>query len=453
MEQKQFMLYGYSCPTDGSYFVDEQKFWTGTDYRTAERYAEYRDCGFNVLLHEGNDPYWGEPFETSNLKMVMDRAQSVGLKVLVYDRRIHDLSTHETLVGGEGLFADETELEKYVLDCMKDYTKHPTFLGVQFIDEPNYRLFPTIGILYRLIKKHYPDAFVKVNLFPAVKWVKASFSPDENLTVPQRYEQYMRSFLRETGADYLMFDSYPMARTNDYTYWIRPDHFDSLQVAVKLCKEKKISLYVVAQTCSHSFQHYMCTRKVSRADMYWQIHLLAGLGVRRIMYFTYWRKQMNRVEGEWFYNDGSSIMTQTGERNPLYYWLKEIHTQLQRFAPILLEYRFSGLCFVRGAANRADYANLYETYELDSVRAAECSREGIFVLTELEKTGSKLIMIENICDPEVHGGPEQIRVMFKGNIRQTFRIDGGKAIPAGGDSIELELRAGEAVFLDVEEAK
>ncbi len=42
---------------------------------------------------------------------------------------------------------------------------------------------------------------------------------------------------------------------------------------------------------------------------------------------------------------------------------------------------------------------------------------------------------------------------FKGNIRQTFRIDGGKAIPAGGDSIELGLRAGEAVFLDVEEAK
>ena len=70
----EFLTYGYTGPTDGTWFRDDEQYNTGEDYRTTERYAEYKDAGFNVLLLQGNEPYNGEPFETSILKRNMDRA-------------------------------------------------------------------------------------------------------------------------------------------------------------------------------------------------------------------------------------------------------------------------------------------------------------------------------------------------------------------------------------------
>ena len=450
--QDKFILYGYSCPTDGSYFMDGREYSVGEDFRTVERYIEYKDCGFNILLHEGNDPYVGDAFGTSNLKSVMDKAEKAGLKVICFDQRIHDLSTHENLVGAGRPFRNDEELEKYILHCMKDYTLHPTFFGVQLVDEPGYRLFPTIGRIYKIIKKHYPDCFVKVNLFPAVKWVKDQFSPDEDKTVPERYEQYLRAFIRETNADYLMFDSYPMCIENKPdSYWIRPDHFDSLQAAVKVCKEKNLELYVVTQTCSHSFNGEMCTRKCSDKDMYWLTNLLVGLGVSRIMYFTYWRKQVNRAEGEWFYDDGSSIMYQNGEKTALYDCLKKIHSELQNFAPVILSYKFDALKFFRGKSNSADYANTYHEYNFDRIDNVKCSDDGLFIVTLLKKSGSYMLMIENINDPDVFvGKTETISFTSKGKVKAVYE-KGEKIRCSFNKEIRAELASGQAIFIEIEE--
>ena len=44
----------------------------GTDFRTYDRYVEYKNCGFTDIMLAGEDKYEGEPYETSDIKMLLD---------------------------------------------------------------------------------------------------------------------------------------------------------------------------------------------------------------------------------------------------------------------------------------------------------------------------------------------------------------------------------------------
>ena len=127
----EFITYGYTGPTDGTWFRDEEQYNTGEDYRTVARYREYKEAGYNTLLLQGNDPYRGEPFETSKLKEIMDMSQEAGIeRVIVFDTRIESLSCSEKPIVGEGCqFATEEELVAYIQTCLSDYKDHPVFYG------------------------------------------------------------------------------------------------------------------------------------------------------------------------------------------------------------------------------------------------------------------------------------------------------------------------------------
>jgi hypothetical protein len=134
----EFGLYGYSPPTDGTYRVDGEIKTTGEDYRTVERYREYKDAGFNILLMQHTSRYEGEDWETSSAKMVMDRAIEAGLnKAIINDKRIWDLCREEDGIIGEGKpFIDETALDTFLSECISVYKTHPAFYGIQLLDEP-----------------------------------------------------------------------------------------------------------------------------------------------------------------------------------------------------------------------------------------------------------------------------------------------------------------------------
>lgn len=133
----EFLTYGYTGPTDGTWFRDDEQYNVGEDFRTVERYKEYKDAGFNVLLLQGNEPYRGEKFETSQLKQTMDRAYEAGVKrVIVFDSRIEALSESRTPIVGEGkTFADYEALVAFIRTCLNDYKDHPAFFGVMLVDE------------------------------------------------------------------------------------------------------------------------------------------------------------------------------------------------------------------------------------------------------------------------------------------------------------------------------
>ena len=464
-----FPLYAYSGPTDGTYTENNVRYDTGVDYRTEERYREYAECGFNILLLQGNDPYEGEPFGTSQTKKNMDNAQKAGLKVIVFDSRLHKLSIQESSLVStpetrdESRIAEHTQfetaeaLQAFVADCMKDYAAHPAFYGIQLKDEPSHLMFQAMGETYRAVKAVSQDAFVQCNLLPMLSnpalLPRYSDLGTDLAQLETYYRAYLEKFLDKSGADYILFDSYPMLQNDAGGKNIASLHIRGLQIAAETAKARGVRLYNVAQTVAHDAGGKRSTRKCGKGEMYWQTNLLMGMGVKQISYFTYWRKQDNSA-GEYFYGD-ASIMSQTGEKNPLYGYLQMIHGEMQKLGKVILHFDWQATSYAVGTP--LDFSMSWlggvENQRLEKVVEHRVKQGGVSLVSELKdaKNGQYGYMIQNVLDPawaelgantvseitlKFDGAFRRLAVYEKGNVRyvelasdQTYtcKLDAGYA--------------------------
>lgn len=161
--KKPMEVFAFYGPCDGK--LDNGKpMGDGTDFRIKERYIEYKECGFDILLIEDEAVYNGEPFMTSKTKEVMDICYEIGLKVIVLDRRIYYLAI-KGFKGKEidGFTINSTEdLHKLVAFYMKDYMHHPAFMGVYIMDEPIVEQLDDVSAIVGAIKAAKSDCYVHI---------------------------------------------------------------------------------------------------------------------------------------------------------------------------------------------------------------------------------------------------------------------------------------------------
>ena len=399
----EFLTYGYTGPTDGTWFRDDEQYNTGEDYRTTERYAEYKDAGFNVLLLQGNEPYNGEPFETSILKRTMDRAYEAGIKkVIVYDSRIFNLSASEVPIVGEGRkFATEDDLVEFIRTCLADYKDHPAFFGVMLVDEPFYDVLPQAALTYKACEKALDGIYVQLNLLPLDNTASSGRFQDPDgefasLNVYDQYELYLRQFCEWSGCDRICMDSYPIRQ---YTksgvaseYYILDTHLRNLRILNKVAKEFNCKLDAVAQTMGMGqlSGDTVYLKSPDRSEMYWQMNAYMGFGIKTFASFTYWNKQQNSVNNEFY--DGSAYITRKGERTPLYYSMQKIHREMQEFAPVLLNFDYCGMRYYYTKPSS------YSTLHLSSAFGADEEQDKFSELSDVKVGTSQMAMVTELKD-------------------------------------------------------
>ena len=87
--RKQFDFYAYTSNTAGKYYIGGVEYFYGEDFRSARRYKEYKDTGFNMLLLQHENSYSGEKFEGSACHKCMTEAYKAGLdRIIVSDTRL-----------------------------------------------------------------------------------------------------------------------------------------------------------------------------------------------------------------------------------------------------------------------------------------------------------------------------------------------------------------------------
>lgn len=213
-------MYAYIPPTNGHYTTEHDSIVYGESNITKERYQEYKDCGFNILLSD--DEFYGgsmktptvesdkKYFETSQTKEILDLCQKVGLKAIVFDYRVWRLSRSETSLIRKGdvteplwfwcsdivYYPEEVEydatkkiitlqdgsqrnvdfvqyqfdsmeaLQEYIKIVMSSYRDHPAFYGIRFLDEPSEAKLTAVGQTTKAIKNIYPECYVLTCLHP-----------------------------------------------------------------------------------------------------------------------------------------------------------------------------------------------------------------------------------------------------------------------------------------------
>ena len=481
---KKVSLYAYAPPGNGVYTIDG-KSYQATDengnpvtFQTVEKYREYKDCGFDTIMFQADDPYRGEAFETSHIKDLLDMAQEVGLRAIMFDTRLHNLSASEKPIVGKGCtitdadyiayvksegidvkysgsnaqMETQEDLNEYVRYCMKDYSEHPAFYGLLLRDEPTYKMLPALGAVIKGIKSIKPDCLAQCNLFPlhdgkTYQYYKEDATED---TILSSYKWYIEEFLNQSGSDYVMMDSYPMTVESGNSI-IKGQHIKGMQIIADVCKEKGVDFYMVIQSSSWSNNGVRKTRAVLEEDLYWQWYTCLGMGVKQISYFTYQRKRTNVTTGEYF-DDGTSFITSNGEKTPLYTWAENVHSEMQNLVKVVFNFDYVGLRSYVGIPSPCNIGflqGLNET-EFKKISKVKTSEGSVLLVTEMyDKTKNRYgYMIINAADPQAEASliaevaftdAKAVSVYSDGKNEQKMLNDDG--------SIKFMLTPGRAVFV------
>ena len=453
---KEFILYGYSGPTDGTWRIERPEgnlfFFEGEDFRTVERYREYADCGFNTLFIQGNEPYVGEDFSTSALKSTMDKAIKAGLRrIIVHDSRLFNLSCSQTGLVGEGLrFSTQKQLEDYILYCIKDYRKHPAFFGFMLIDEPTYKCFTAISEIVRATKKVAPEVFVQCNLLPLYHASHRLFSERGQVADLQDvkllfelFREYIVSYLDKTEMPYLLYDSYPMRCEPETGNFLLRYHIPGLQISAEETKKRNRDFYLVCQSVCYYTNDRIRFRYLEESDMRWQINCALAFGVKSVSYYTYWAKQQNGDLG--YHLDGSSFIYRNGKKAPLYYIMQKIHAEMKVVTPYLLDCKYVKSTYYSTSESAPEFLALMEKCDLSDSVKLTCSENAAIVITELkhEHSGDKVICLFNANDPKGNYALfTEISPIFGGKVVRTFSLKH----PEGETYEKLKLDAGDGIF-------
>lgn len=420
----EFVTFGYTPPTGGHYYEDGITISTGQDFRTPERYKEYKEAGLNTLMFQTEDQYNGEDYQSSNLKRLLGYAEEAGIKkVIICDARIMALSRRDTpLVGEDKEFATQEELNELIASYIAPYADEKLFFGLIIADEPSYKLLPAFGAVYRAIKAFNPDIYIQSNLLPFYNYenVFALYAPPGMFTFAQiedAYRYYLDQFRENSQADKILMDSYPFLIDGGGNTYIREKYFRGIQILADYCKEHNLRFEGVAQSFGGKVSNRPQWSCPTISSLSWQINSYLGVGMKTIGYFTYWRKVMNSSlpNGEWF-NDGESFITNNGTRTQTYYNAQIVNKEIQRMAHVLEHYRYQGMTTYIAAPTI--YPSTYASVEDDSfalfTKDKFTQTEGsIAVISELkdEKQDTYMYCVLNGFDPYLRKNPENNLIM------------------------------------------
>ncbi len=468
----QFDAYAYSGPNPGYWTLDGERIDMGEDFRTVERFKEYKDAGFNIYLpghdvsiNSDDQEKWAQE------SVYVDRAYEAGVKTILNDQRLQSLSMKgSSLIGvddpeteevEEYPYASEAELDAYVAECLELYKDHPGFYGLMLGDEPRWWHVESYGQMYRALKRVAPDIYIQYNLLPTVSTMgqmNELFAPVEGQEfntleeeILARYEQYLNSFLDVMpGVEYLQYDDYPM--TPGY---INELYIPTLQVAAKVAKERGIQLKIVNQTFAMRWNGEVNKRTVNEKDARWLNNMLIGFGVKEISYFTYWVKSDNRTDGE-FFIDGASFMTRAGEKTDIYYFMQKIIAENQKFAPTILNFEYQGS---RGYVNAPTYfysqhmSLVNNDYTFQKVTDVNIDKECAMMTELYDKENNRFMyMVMNTVDTMNRGSKsyQTTSVTFASEYTHVVVYKNGVGTPqklSAGNKIAVELTPGEAAYL------
>lgn len=441
MSKHNMHIMAYTPPTNGQLDIGGIHYEMGQDFRTLERYQEYRECGFDILMQAGETKYTGEPFETSDLKYMMDLAEQADLKFLVFDQRIIDLAGDNTYGVDDlicGRFQNTRELNEYVLSCIEPYMNHPAFYGVILGDEPSVAATYNLKNICDAIKAVRPEIYIHDCFLPALSkraYSSPKFFPNEDLTEGEAFRKYIEAMI-STGIGVFDYDDYPFGMWKGKNSFNK-NYIRNLQIASETTKECNTDLYFTIQ--SFSSGRYDEFRKVDREDIQYQVNIALGFAVKRISYFTYWRFQ---TRPEYFFS--SAIMNDDGSKI-IYDEVQAANAYIQKVFPHVKDYNYEKTQLVYTGSKPRAFTNVKSKKIgfFESITASE-----IALVNELTDGDKHAYMIfnatdtyekkSNVVELTLKTGVSSLRALVKGEEKQLAVADG---------RISIELEPGEAIWI------
>ena len=456
---------------------------TAVDFRTAENYSTYLNAGLNVLLLQANESYNGTNYDSTLGKYATEAVKAGITKIIVFDSRIQKLSASKTAIVGTGAqFATVDELNTYVANCLNDYKSKSWFYGVMLVDEPNWQTLPNLGLVYKAIKKACPSAYVQTNLLPLSAGQNTNYVPTEDNDTYQTYKTYVQTYFGYTASlyadsdmyeaykqyltafatfaspDRICFDSYPIRA--DQPNYLLSTHFAGLQIAANVAKQFNIEIAGVIGAAGTVDSTGTAKHKApTEEELLWQFNAYMMFGCKSFAYFTYQTKQ-NVTDGSLYYVDGTSAVNRLGQTTETYDAITKINTNMQAFAPTMLDYDYVGMQTIvkkgltataptvfNGTSNDTfscvSSLEITDTTTLKEVRTA--------AVTELynEQTKTYMYAVLNANEPSANDLDETVKLTLNGSFTYAEVWTNGtkQVVEITNGTVSVTVSAGTASYI------
>ncbi len=391
-DDREVQLLGYVNPTNGDYTFDNIPMNDGVDFRTVERFKEYKDAGLNVAFARYDSALPADvtkdTWKDSDTKVLCDKAYEAGLdKILITDLYINDLitgwvntSSNTSYLIGEGpdyRFSSEAELDADLTQRLAIYKDTPGFYGIIMLDEPRYYYLENYGLVYNSLRRIAPDMYFYNNLHychnnmgPITGNDKLYLDPDKwkeekgtDVTIEEAYSQYLTTFFENTGAKNLAIDIYPFEPQAEKRLDI---YFCNAQILKKHCDKYGADMSFTGQSITYITNGKYSGRIMTKNDLWLQMNTMLGFGATSFQYYTYFPYPSYRANG----TSIGSFIDRKGNKTSVYYDAQSVNLAVQKFDHILLNYDFQGAKFYLASmienASSSSYLGSVESLTFDN---------------------------------------------------------------------------------------
>ena len=334
---QNFNLYAFYGPSKGTR-QGGVPMGDGTDMRTKERYQEYKDAGFNILLIENEAPYSGEEWSTSDCKRVMDICFEIGLDVIVHDTRFYRLATNETPIIGQTIngikIKTQEDFNQVAAEYMKDYMKHPAFYGIYVIDEPFDEKMANCAMITTAIKSVNPDVYVHTCLMTGqaqdyIDGEKGKFI--DSGWVDLVYDSYHALFTREEKSKPGYYDpDEDIDRQN-------PSYISTLDKFARLSKKYDMNFTAVTLQSyggDYNGADQSGWRNTDEIDMRYAAYVTMAYAPNNMVWYHYWScpyGEQKPIDSAWIDQYGNKLWYDVG---------KQINTEMLDIGSTLSHFDF-----------------------------------------------------------------------------------------------------------------
>lgn len=405
---------------------------------TEEAFKQYKDAGFNVLSFTNHD---AQPRSSENQYYIgskrtmeaLELCKKVGIDVYI----AYGASWFNRANEGDEYF-DVTPFSKH--DYYGEYMD--IIRGIHINDEPNKEEMEAVSAkeLIDDFKKVYPDKKYIVNLIP----ITANASGWGYTTYQHLLDDYGERIMSQFENPYISLDLYPFHVKSPNTDLDLAQNYKMIAETAKKYNAEKT--FILQSSTGAEFEETL-----SEADMRWQVYAAIAYGADNLQYYCY-----SVPKGI----DYNYCMLERDDKTPteLYYYIKEINAEIQKFASVILAYDWQEVIGVWGETS--------DTYRLSAVAGwdeenpakfenakhyvdSKGTRDLLITRFEAEEYGEGYMFV-NFADRE---NANTVDAIFKDC--KAVAIYGGEGYDGTPEIVELdeegklplELKYGEGVFI------
>ncbi len=300
---------------------------------TESAFKQYKDAGFNVMSFTNHDEV---PRNSENQYYIGSKRTAEALKVC------KKIGIDVYLAYGASWFNRANEGDEYFdnkpFSTYNHYGEYMDIIkGVHINDEPNKETMAKLADdgLIADYQKIFGDRKYMINLIPATAVTSRDFADyDEMLKI------YGETIMSKFKNPYICVDVYPYSKSTNPESMIIYNYNEIAKTAKKYNAE---TTFILQSSTGTEF-----LEKLSESDMRQQAYLAIAFGADNLQYYCYAVPRSKQDDGSVEYLYNHCMLNHDGTPNQLYYDVKTVNNEIQKFASAVLAYNWDQTIGISG---------------------------------------------------------------------------------------------------------